>query len=212
MLEVAVQKGAFAKIIGKSPARVSQLIAEGVISGPALVGSGRLAKIVPSIAQRQLAARLDPVQQVAQGQPLASVARVPADDLFAPQPAGQAAGGTDDQTRYLKARADKAESEARRAAAEDAAAEGRWMVTADAEAAWAAELARLVQSVETWLVTGAADAVAALERPTAREVGQVLRAGFNELRARLAAAAAAPQAADEADSDDEALGEVEEVA
>ncbi|KZB73260.1 MULTISPECIES: hypothetical protein [Thalassospira] len=62
-----VSKSAFAQIIGVSKPRVSQLISEGKIHGPAIQGDGRSAKIVVGIAKQQLSAGLDLDQRAANG-------------------------------------------------------------------------------------------------------------------------------------------------
>jgi hypothetical protein len=62
-----VGKAEFAECVGVSPSRVSQYIAEGKISGDALVGSGRAARIRFEIAVAQLRERLDPSQMAGNG-------------------------------------------------------------------------------------------------------------------------------------------------
>ncbi len=62
-----VSKSAFAQIIGVSKPRVSQLISEGKIHGPAIQGEGRSAKIVVPVAKQQLNASLDLDQRAANG-------------------------------------------------------------------------------------------------------------------------------------------------
>ena len=62
-----VSKSAFAQIIGVSKPRVSQLISEGKIHGPAIQGDGRSAKIVVGLAKQQLSAGLDLDQRAANG-------------------------------------------------------------------------------------------------------------------------------------------------
>ena len=54
-----VRKSEFAALRGVSAGRVSQWIAEGKISGPALVGEGRSAQINVAVATQQLRASLD---------------------------------------------------------------------------------------------------------------------------------------------------------
>lgn len=62
-----VSKSAFAQMIRVSKPRVSQLISEGKIHGPAIQGEGRSAKIVVAIAKQQLSAGLDLDQRAANG-------------------------------------------------------------------------------------------------------------------------------------------------
>lgn len=60
-------KSAFAARRGRSAAAVSQWIKAGLISGAALEGKGRSARIVVEIAEAQLAARVDPGQALGNG-------------------------------------------------------------------------------------------------------------------------------------------------
>jgi hypothetical protein len=64
MAEDVVTKGRFAAIAGISRPRVSQYIADGQISGEAIVGSGHRARIRVSVAQAQLRQNLDPSQHL----------------------------------------------------------------------------------------------------------------------------------------------------
>lgn len=62
-----VSKGQFARLANVSAGRVSQWIAEGKISGAALVGEGRAAQIRVSVAQQQLRTRIDVGQRFGNG-------------------------------------------------------------------------------------------------------------------------------------------------
>ncbi|MET4734771.1 gas vesicle protein [Thalassospira sp. MBR-102] len=62
-----VSKSEFARLIGVSKARVSQLISESKITGDAIQGEGRTAKIVVAAAMVQLKATLDLDQRAANG-------------------------------------------------------------------------------------------------------------------------------------------------
>src|ERR1700733_10960486 len=57
--EEGISKKAFSELMEVTPGRVSQYLADGLIGGDALVGSGRSARIRPAIAREQLRARLD---------------------------------------------------------------------------------------------------------------------------------------------------------
>ncbi len=61
----AVRKSTFAKLRGVSPGRVSQWLANGLISGEAIVGAGRSARIIVEIANEQLRERLDQTRRIA---------------------------------------------------------------------------------------------------------------------------------------------------
>ena len=62
--EDVVTKGRFAVLAGVSQPRVSQWLAEGQISGDAIVGSGRKARIRVAVAQKQLRRNLDASQHL----------------------------------------------------------------------------------------------------------------------------------------------------
>ena len=213
-----VSKGKFAEMVGRTPAAVSQWIAGGKLSGAALVGEGRFAQVNVEVALQQLGITLDLGQQLAQSAPILSGATIPAPaaapasaepSLFSqPQQLPPAPVPVDDdQRRLLAARADREEL----ARAKDIAAakerDGEWMVTAEAEEAWSAQLARIVQAMESWLVTSAATRCASIaasdEAKTPRAYAVALRQGFERLCARLSKEAAG--AADTSDPiDDEA--------
>lgn len=61
----AVRKSTYAKLRGVSAGRVSQWLADGMISGEAIVGVGRSARIVVSLADAQLRERLDHPRRLA---------------------------------------------------------------------------------------------------------------------------------------------------
>lgn len=65
-----VSKSQFAQIVGRNPAFVTRAIAAGRISGDALVGDGRSARIRVDLAMQQLARALDVSQQLAQPRPI----------------------------------------------------------------------------------------------------------------------------------------------
>ena len=61
------QRGDFAALCNVKPSRLSHWIAEGRISGSAIVGEGRSARIRVEEAQKQLRRTLDPNQMTANG-------------------------------------------------------------------------------------------------------------------------------------------------
>ncbi len=201
-----VSKGKFAELVGRTPAAVSQWIAAGKLSGAALVGEGRYAQVDVEVALQQLGITLDLGQQLAQAAPLLANA-APAVPAVAAAPGAPAV--TSDQERLLKARADREELARAKDEAEARALTGEWMVTAEAEAAWSAQLARLVQAMESWLVTTAAGTCAGIaagpDAASPRAYAVALRQGFEALCARLSkdAAQGATPAADAADRDDD---------
>lgn len=62
-----MSKGEFAAHMGVTPGRVSQWIGEGKISGKALVGEGRSARVDAELAAAQVSARRDPGQAMGNG-------------------------------------------------------------------------------------------------------------------------------------------------
>ena len=68
-------KSAFARRRGRTPTAVGQWIKAGLISGAALEGRGRSARINVEIAEAQLAARLDPGQALGNGAATLKAAR-----------------------------------------------------------------------------------------------------------------------------------------
>ena len=63
-------KSQFAAIIGRDPAFVTRAIQSGKITGAALVGKGRSARVVVDLARQQLGMVLDLSQQLAQARPI----------------------------------------------------------------------------------------------------------------------------------------------
>ncbi len=182
-----VSKSKFAEMVGRTPARVSQWVTEGKLSG-ALVGAGRAAQIDVDVALAQLGLTLDLSQQLALAAPILAAAPMPSAALPL-DPVAQ-----NDQQRLLKAKADREELARAREQAEAEELSGNWLVTADAEAVWTAELTRLRATIESWLGSDAAAACRALAASgTAdeRAFAVALRKGFTDLCARLSAEAGA---------------------
>lgn len=181
-----ISKGEFAARLGRSAGAISQWIAAGKLSGAALVGEGRRAKINVTAAMAQLGAGLDLGQQLAQPRPVIAANGV------------RRGAAADAPARLLAARADREEIALVLDRAKAEAAAGRWVDAAEVEAAWAAEMTALINATETWLVSDAAAAsiTAAAGGAGLREVATMLRRGYRDLRARLAEQAAGRDAAD----------------
>lgn len=80
---IIVTKAEFARRRNVSPSRVTQWITEGKISGEAIHGTGRAARIDDLLACQQLSERLDPDQRRANGLATILAASFPLDDQAA---------------------------------------------------------------------------------------------------------------------------------
>ncbi len=187
MTSEVVDKSRFAKIIGRSPGRITQLIAEGKISGAALEGDGRSARINVTEAMRQLGLNLHPGQQLAQPRPIFAAPPPPETE---PPPAlrPSQSQAEKDQARYTAARADKAEYEAAAMRAQAQARAGTWVEARDAAAAFSRQLRQFVSEVDASLPVFA-EALAADLGIESRAAVLILRRVWRDLRAKSAAAA-----------------------
>lgn len=140
-----VTKGEFAQLVKRAPSAVSNWIAAGKLSGAALEGEGRSARIVVPEALRQLGMRLDVGQQLAQARPVTSggaSAKAP--------PEFRAAVG-DAQERLATAKAEREELALERERAEAKARDGAWLPKMQARAEFAAALHQVIRTTEVWL-------------------------------------------------------------
>lgn len=184
MSDDVVTKGEFAKLRGVAPSAVSNWLRDGKLFGDALVGTGPRARIRVAVAEAQLAATLDPGQQMGQGKvPLAAAAAKAEDESSL--------------ARYQAAKAEREELRLAQEKAEAAAREGEYLRTEEARAAWGAELSALVAGVEAAL-PDAANRIAAALQVDPSAVTRLLRTWFRDTRARLSADAEARAAAEEA--------------
>lgn len=203
-----VSKSEFAKICGVVPGRVTQWIKEGKISGPALVGEGRSAKIRVEVALGQLKLRRDVGQALGNG--LATRLEIPA--AFVPARARAAEiegdvgedrgdesdpdgswgpdGASDDIDRKLKrAKLEAAERDNRIAAAKEAATEGFYTEAASARSEMgkiAGQMMRIFEGALPEIAT----AIAAEFKIDARDVTHHLNEQFRKVREQAAASAA----------------------
>ena len=173
-----VRKGEFAVLRGVTPGRVSQWIAAGQISGDALVGEGRDARIDVEIASQQLGVTLDPVQLNAQARQIPVVTAAPA--VSAPVLPPQM---NDAQQRSLVARAEKDEIAARKAKREEEAARGLYVLTEDATSAFNRTLISVLESLDE-SIPGFAEALAAEMKIDPKPAVAVLRQQIRAWRAR----------------------------
>lgn len=169
-MKTIVSKGEFARLKQRGPSAVSNWIAHGKISAAALIGKGNAAKIWVEQAERDLAASLDPSQQVIQAVPIlptsAPVPDLPLDAApIAPAPAARQPSPpmTDreaDLARRTRADADRAELDLELARRKMAVDEGRYVLAEDAARSYGRELAKLLSETETFLFSTLAREIA----------------------------------------------------
>lgn len=154
-----VSKGEYARMRGVTAAAVSQWISSGKLTARSLEGAGRSAKIRVADANAELGVKLDPAKQLAQSK---AKGEAPADD---------------DNSRYNRARADKAEHENELARRRLAETDGRYLPAAAVRAEWSRWMAGFLRDFEA-LQGDLAQAIA-------RETGADERAVLTVLRQRL---------------------------
>lgn len=191
-----VSKGAFAKILNVSPGRVSQYIAEGKLTGAALEGEGRLAKINVAIAREQLRRHLDIGQMLGNGidtrlsKPVGS-GRPPAPKSAAsaqPSESSPSLGSlnlepVEDQLK--RERLFQEQIRSRKAAEDEQARKGRFTDTEEVRAANMRIAGEMIQTFEGALPTMAAAVASKFEVPV-RDVLHLLRIEFTNMRAKAA--------------------------
>jgi hypothetical protein len=166
-VKTVVTKGEFARRKNRGPSAVSNWISSGKISEAALVGKGNAAKIWLERAEADLAASLDPSQQLMQASPIlpaAAQALPQMADPPAPMPSlspglppppaaktGQPSERELDLARRAKADADRAEHDAEAARRKLLVDEGKYVIAEDAARAWGRELAKLMSEIETFM-------------------------------------------------------------
>lgn len=203
-----VTKGEFARLINVSPGRVSQLITEGKLAGPALVGEGRSARISVAHARAQLRDKLDISQRLGNGlntrldgPPAVQQAGAPVLPL---PPDG--ATSLEEQIKQEKLAAMR--RQARRDEEEDRANAGRYTRTEDVTAGTRRLVGALLDSMEGGLTTMAQAIAGKFELPQ-RDVLHLMRQEFRGVREDLArrtraAATALPELIDDPlDDEDE---------
>ncbi|MCA6305673.1 MAG: hypothetical protein IM628_12780 [Phenylobacterium sp.] len=190
-----ITKGEFAALIRRDPGRVSQMIGEGKIHGPALVGAGRTAKVAWRVALQQLGTALDLGQQLAQQNPIGLGLSAAEEAAPAAPLARGAVPINDDQKALLAAKREAAELDVARARRREMAEEGKW-VDADAASQETARVAgEIVQAFDAFARQALPLALAeelGVDRLQARIlIERLWRAKRTELAARLSTRAAA---------------------
>jgi hypothetical protein len=135
-----LSKSAYAAARGVAPSAISKWISRGKLTAPALRTDG---KIDADAADAQLKGSVAPVQQASAMARRGSSPGAPADAAGADwSPSAQAS------TQLLRARALSASIAAERSRRELMAERGKYMLTAEAEAAWARSLTNFLLAVE----------------------------------------------------------------
>lgn len=185
-----VSKGEFAALIGVSPGRVSQYIAERKISGDALEGSGRRARIRVDAARAQLLKTLEPSQRLGANGALMRSGPSTELPLVAPPVASapQKPASADDMLRDELAaeRLKQQRLKTAQAEREEALATGRYMLAEEARREMARAVGDAFKVMEQGLRT-MANAVAAELGVPERDVQQVLAKSFRAVRVDAAA-------------------------
>lgn len=176
-----VTKGQYAQLKGRSPAAVSNWIAEGKITVAAIEGTGQRAKIWVEQADRDLTASLDADQQDRQAAPVMPVAALPSASLPV---------AIDDIARKRKADADAAELVAEERRRKQAADSGKWVEAEAARKTWAQELTRLVSDMEVFVTSTLATEIAGQFQLDAKQVAVACREHFRSYREGVADTAA----------------------
>jgi hypothetical protein len=179
-----VSKGEFARLKNVSAGRVSQWIAEGKITGDALAGDGRMAKINVDVATAQLRRHLDVGQRFGNGlgTRLDPPAAVPAATL----PPAPTSDPIEDQYKREKLR--EIGYRNRDAAEKELARRGHYVVASESRASLTAVAAGMMNVIEGGLVDMATAISSQFSLPQ-RDVLHSLRASFREIRIKAAAAA-----------------------
>jgi len=189
----------FAELIGVSPGRVSQYISEGKLSGTALDGEGRRARVRVQTALAQLRMKLDAGQMMGNGldtrlkAPAApdhpAGSELPLRSWQAPEEQGPSVEDQLKQEKLLQARI-----MSRKAAEEEEKRKGRFTETTAVKAEMVRLAAGLLDTFEGAL-PDLANAIAARFEVPARDVLHLMRAEFRSVR--TTAAARARDAADQ---------------
>lgn len=198
-----ISKGEFAKRRNVTPGRVSQWISEGKITGLALVGEGRSARIRESVAVAQLNQKLDVIQRFGNG---LTTRLDPPKPPAAPAPPSSSAAAPDPAIPTLPLdaapdfpRADPIEEHikrerleqlrrANRKSAEEEAVRAGTLVNAETVSQQFGKLAVQIVTLVDGALAGMAASVSAHTKTPQRDILHLLRADFRKVRADAAAA------------------------
>jgi len=185
--EQIISKGEFARLIGVSPARVSQYIAAGTIDAAALVGEGRSARVRVHLAAHQVASRLHVGQRLSSNGLMNRASLVAAGDVAMPAigapPSDQSVQSVADQIQIERLAFERRKN--RTAEIDEAERLGRLVPLAD----FNREVSRAAQeavNVFTGMVPDIANAFAAEHGVPQRDGMHLIRRVMNEKRAAAA--------------------------
>lgn len=181
-----VSKSDFARLCNVTAGRVSQWISEGKLSGAAIVGEGRFAKIDVDEGSRQLGTRLDMSQRLGLNGMGTRLPGLPSS--AATPPSSPTSSTVEDQIKQERLKQERIKS--RQLEADDAARRGIYMRTDDAKREMARIAGTMISVFEGELPTMAQAIAARFELP-ARDVLHLIRNQFREMRARASAHLAA---------------------
>lgn len=180
MANQIVSKGDFAKLCNVSPGRVTQWITEGKISGEAIVGEGRSAKINAALAQKQIGLRRDV------GQSLGNGLKTRLSSGSAKRTEASKPDLSDEINEEIKRqRLEGIRRQNRREAEEELARQGRYVEAAGARREMARIAEELVRVFEGALPEFAT-AIAAEFKIEQRDVLHLLRDQFRKVRTKAA--------------------------
>lgn len=192
-VKTILTKAEFADRVGRTRSCVSNWIAGGKISAAALIGDGRSARIWLERAEADLSASLDPSQQVAQAEPFVRSSLAPETppareirESSATSARSLSAEREANLARRAKADADKSEHDAEAARRKLALDEGRYVIAAAAQAAWAREMAKAIADFEMFIAQELPRKVGEQFNIDWRTVSNLTREQFREFRERCA--------------------------
>ncbi len=195
-MRTVLTKAQFAERMNRSRSCVSGWIATGKISAAALIGEGREARIWLEQAQADLAASLDPSQQLAQAAPIIistpESSAPPANELersaaAAPTNSAHLSERERDLARRAKADADKAEHDAEAARRRLAVDEGRYVLAEDAAAAWGKQFSKALAAIDGFVTTGLPRAIADETGADWRAISTISKTHWRAFREQIAA-------------------------
>lgn len=181
---LTLPKGEFAKHIGVSAGRVSQMISEGKISPDAIDGEGRSARIKVELAKAQIRERMDVGQRFGNG----LGTNLENSEKSPTLTAGGATLGDSVDAQIKREKLKEIEARNRKAAQAELLDRGVYMRTDDVALAVGAMAGQMIAVFEGSLSDLAKAICAAFELPN-RDVLHLLRSEFTAIRTRAANAA-----------------------